>query len=311
MSLQAIVVDVVLVAVASGGLWAGASGFVAGASRIARRIGFSGLVVGLTVVAFGTSAPEFAVTLDAALTAKGDISVGNVVGSNVFNLGLILGGAALVRSLPVVPGLLRRDGATLLGATVLVFGLLADLHVSRLEGIVLLALLVGYLLVLVRSGVMDEDDPDATVAVGWLDAVRLVGGLALIVAGAHLLVLAASDLARAAGLTEWVIGVTIVAAGTSLPEFVTSVVAVRRGRSGISAGNLVGSCIFNFFGVLGLAAVVSPLSVAATAIDSMWWLLAIVVAALVMFWSEKVLSRAEGAVLVALNAAKWVADFLL
>ncbi|WP_435348758.1 calcium/sodium antiporter [Haloarchaeobius sp. HRN-SO-5] len=306
-----VLVDLALVAVAVVGLWYGALQFVRGAGRIARRLRLPGLVVGLTVVAFGTSAPEFAVTLDAALAAKSDISVANVVGSNVVNLGFILGGVALVRELPTSQDLVRRDSVTLLGATVLVFALLWDLRLSRLEGGLLLALLAAYLFVLVRTGSGSlRPEERAPVAFQWTDVVRLVGGLAIVVAGAHLLVLAASNLARDAGVSEWAIGVTIVAAGTSMPEFATSMVAVRRGRTGISAGNLVGSCVFNFLGVLGLAALVRPLPVANTAIESMAWLLGIVLVVTVLFWSRNVLSRLEGGLLVGLNAINWVVDFL-
>ena len=311
MSLQAVALDFLLVAASVLALAVGASQFVTGASRIARRVGLSGLVIGLTVVAFGTSAPEFAVTLDAAFAAKSDISVGNVVGSNILNLGFILGGAALLRRIRTSRELVVRDSAVLIGTTVLTFAFLGDLRVSRLEGTVLVALLVGYLFVLARTGSERVRAGETTaVDVRPADVVGLVGGLAAVILGAHLLVLAASDIAREAGLSEWVIGVTVVAVGTSTPELVTSIVAARRGRSGISAGNLVGSCIFNFLGVLGAAAVVRPLSVAPTAIGSMGWLLGIVLVAVALFRSSGVLSRLEGLVLIALNAVNWALDFV-
>ncbi len=312
MVLSAVLVDVGLMAVGVVALWRGAAQFVAGAGRLARWMGLSELVIGLTVVAFGTSAPEFAVTIDAALAASTDISVGNVVGSNILNLGFILGGAALIRAMPASEDLIQRDAVVLVGSTVLVFLLLADLRVSRSEGLALMALLVAYLLVLARSDAdrLGEATDSGAERFRSLDVVRLVGGLAVVVAGAHVLVLSASDLARVVGVSEWVIGITVVALGTSTPELATSLVAARSGRSGLSAGNLVGSCVFNFLGVLGVAAVIQPLPVSATALDSMWWLLVIVVVAAFLFWSRSVLSRREGGLLVGLNAVNWITNLL-
>jgi len=311
MALVDLLVDLALVVVAVVALWGGATQFVSGAGRVARRLRVPGLVVGLTVVAFGTSAPEFAVTLDAAVLGRSDISVGNVVGSNVLNLGAVLGGTALLRALPTSRALLRRDATALVGTTVLVFVFLRDLRLARLEGGVLLVLLGLYLAVLVRAG-SDRVRADEAERGSFArtDLVRLVGGLALVVAGAHVLVLAATDLARDAGVSEWLIGTTVVAAGTSMPEFATSVAAVRRRRAGLSAGNLVGSCLFNFLGVLGVAAVASPLAVARSAIGSMTWLLGLVVVATALLWSGGVLSRLEGGVLVLVNVLAWTFDVL-
>ena len=311
MSVTSIVLDVGLVTLGVIGLWLGATQFVRGASRLARRLGVSGLVIGLTIVAFGTSAPEFAVTLDAALAGKSDISIANVLGSNLFNLGFILGGAALVAVLPTSKLLVRRDSAALVGATLLVLGLVSDRFVSRLDGIVLVVLLVAYLAVLVRTdaGAVSAQTASNS-SFSPSDIARLGGGLAIVVLGAHGLVFGASDLARVAGVSEWLIGVTIVAAGTSTPEFVTSIAAARQGRAGISAGNIVGSCLFNFLGVLGVAGVVQPLPVSGDAVWSLWWLLGVVLLVTVFLWSKQVLSRLEGAVLVLLNAANWAIGLL-
>ncbi|MFC7077138.1 sodium:calcium antiporter [Haloarcula halophila] len=176
----------------------------------------------------------------------------------------------------------------------------------------LLGVLVAYLVVLVRAGSSGtgEDRPTGR-PFGWLDLGRLVGGLGLVVGGAHLLVTSAVDIALAVGISEWVIGVTVVAAGTSIPEFATSVAAVRQGRVGISAGNVVGSCVFNTLGVLGLAAAVQPLPVAGAAIGTALWLLGLTVLVTVLFYTNELLSRVEGAVLVALNAVNWVLDFVV
>ncbi|MEZ3116096.1 calcium/sodium antiporter [Halobaculum sp. MBLA0147] len=343
MSLLSVGVDVVLVVVAVAALGWGAARFVAGASRLAGRAGLSGLVIGLTVVAFGTSAPEFAVTVDAALGGRADVAVANVVGSNVFNLGIVLGAVALVRTLPTHGDLVRRDGVVLVATTLVLVWVVRDLRVGRVEGVVLFGSLVAYLLVVVstdreRPVVSAVDDaatvPEAAVAPAtvdpstdvsdeasgetaagappdttWLrDLFWTVVGLASVVAGAHLLVESAAALARVAGLSEWLIGVTVVAAGTSAPEFATSVAAARRGAAGLSAGNLVGSSIFNTLGVLGLAASIQPLSVAAAAVESSVWLLVLVAVATVLLWSGRELTRAEGAVLVALGLVNWAVD---
>jgi len=311
MSVAPILVDVALVAASVVALGFGARHLVDGATLVAGRLGLPGLVVGLTVVAFGTSAPEFAVTIDAALAGEADVSVANVVGSNVVNLGFVLGAAAVLRALPTSTALLRRDGVVLLGTTALVFVLLGDLLLSRPEGVLLFALLVAYLAVLARSGSdRVRIDDEAIDTVGPAAVVGLFGVLAVVLAGAHLLVLSAVGLARDVGVSEWTIGVTVVAAGTSVPEFATSVVAVRRGRPGLSAGNLVGSCIFNLLGVLGLAASVRALPVAASATASMWWLAAFVVVAITLLWTRRVLSRLEGGLLIVLNAVNWIVDFL-
>jgi cation:H+ antiporter len=304
--------DVLFVGVAVLALWVGAEQFVTGASQAARRLGVPGLVIGLTVVAFGTSAPEFAVTLDAALSGRPDVSVANVVGSNVLNLGFILGGTALVRSLPIGRDLVRRDATLLVGTTLLLLVVVRDLQLSRGDGLVLFGVLVVYLVVLARAGSTGGgDDLPAARTFAPLDLGRLVGGLALVVGGAHLLVTSAVDIALAVGISEWVIGVTVVAAGTSIPEFATSVAAVRQGRVGISAGNIVGSCVFNTLGVLGLAAAVQPLPVAGAAVETTLWLLGVTVLVTVFFYTSDVLSRVEGAVLVALNAVNWVLDLVV
>ncbi|WP_254272061.1 sodium:calcium antiporter [Haloarcula marina] len=304
-----VVFDVLFVGVAVVALWFGADQFVTGAARLARRLGVPGLVVGLTVVAFGTSAPEFAVTLDAALAGQTDISVANVVGSNVLNLGFILGGVALVRALTASTALLRRDTVVLVLSSLVLVALVSDGRLTRLEGGLLFGALLVYLGVLARVG-GGSVEPDTDQRFHWPDVGRLVGGLALVVGGGHLLVVSAVDIAQVVGVSEWVIGLTVVAAGTSLPEFATSMAAATQGRTGISAGNLVGSCIFNVLGVLGLAAVVHPLPVAPVGIEGATWLLGTTVLVLVLFYTEEVLSRLEGGLLVVLNAANWVVNLL-
>jgi cation:H+ antiporter len=290
-------------------LWLGAVWVVEAAARLARRLGMSELVIGLTIVAIGTSAPEFAVTIAAALRGQADISVGNVVGSNIFNLGFILGGVALVRAISTTRTLVWRDGMVLIGTTFLLLFFLRDLTMSRAEGMVLLGLLIVYVGYLIyQREEVDEDE----IPVGQFqrsDILRLLGGLMLVVAGGHFLVEAASFLARLAGVSDWVIGVTIVAAGTSMPEMATSLIAVMRGHHGISAGNLLGSDLFNLLGVLGLAAFLRPLTVDSAAYSSLYLLSALVILVIIMMRTQWQISRREGFVLVAINLVRWIVDF--
>ncbi len=300
----------VIVIVCIVGLWLGGTWIVDSAARIARKIGMSELVIGLTIVAIGTSAPEFAVTIAAALGGQSDISVGNVVGSNIFNLGFILGGVALVAGIPTSRKLVRRDGAMLIGTTILLLFLLRDLSLTTLEGSILLAVLisyVGYLLIVRDGGDTAEEIPEGEFKA--FDIPMLIVGIALIVISGHYLVDSASEIARHFGLSEWVIGVTIVAAGTSAPELATSLMGVLRGKHGISIGNLIGSDLFNLLGVLGLAAVISPMVVDGSAMSSLYLLCALVIMVVVMLRTGWRLSRTEGAFLVAINLVRWVMDF--
>jgi cation:H+ antiporter len=253
----AVQVGIVVASVA--GLWVGARLLVDAVVRLARRVGLSELTIGLTVVAAGTSTPELVVTTDAALEGLGDIAVGNVVGSNVYNLAFILGVVSLLRVVPIERSLVHRDGVALLVSTVAGAYVVLDATVTRLEGVVLVGLFVAYTLFLPRTGTEDDGSattvgdgspagPDAPPGVSTAatervqfrgrDAVLLVAGLIVVLVSGDLMVGAASGLARGAGISEWVIGGTIVAAGTSTPEFAVSLVAMRRGRLGVSVGNV-------------------------------------------------------------------------
>ena len=240
----------------------GSSIFVDSAVKIARWLKIPTLVIGLTVVAFGTSAPEFGVTLLSAAQGMGDISVGNIIGSNIFNLGFILGGTAMIRNLQTDRKLVFRDGAFLLGGTVLLTLLIWDLSISIIGGVVLFSLLIGYIVFLLfQKEDKSVDVPETREKVHWYDGIFFVLGLAMVVGGAHFLVNSSVTLARIIGISEWVIAVTIVAFGTSAPEMATSIAASMKGHYGISAGNLIGSDIFNIFGVLGLTAMMNDLTV--------------------------------------------------
>ena len=308
-----------VVLVTIGIIGGGAHLLVDSAARTAKRLGISELVIGLTVVAMGTSAPEFAVTLIAAFKGQGDISVGNIVGSNIFNLGFILGGCAIVRAIPMSPTLVWRDGSVLVGTTVLLLVLIGwDLRLDRYDGallFVLLGLYLGYLFV--KRKVLPENELGIQpVVVGEdkhslpRDCLMLVVGLVCIVGGSHLLIASASAIAREVGISEWVIGVTIVAAGTSAPELATSLAGVLKGRYGISAGNLIGSDIFNLLGVLGVTGMLRTIEVDVAARQSLVSLLAMVFLVFVFMRSGWRVSRLEGFILVAIGLARWAIDFL-
>ncbi|MBX3726333.1 MAG: calcium/sodium antiporter [Xanthomonadales bacterium] len=251
-------------------LVAGAELMVRGASRLALGLGISPLVVGLTVVALGTSAPEFAVAIKGALDGKPDLVMGNVVGSNIFNVLAILGLTALVTPLVVKREVVKREVPIMVGVSLLFTAFAMDGRLLRAEGVVLALLLGAYLAMLVwlarRNGkeaaIVEAElpDPDEKGAMR-LRSVQLLAigaGLAMLVLGSNWLVDAAITFARWLGVSELVIGLTIVAAGTSLPEVATSVIAALRGERDIAVGNIVGSNVFNLLGVAGVAAALTP-----------------------------------------------------
>lgn len=322
---SALVGTVVVLAVATLGLWIGARWLVDAASSMADAAGISPLVIGLTVVAFGTSAPEFAVSIVAALEGSGDVSAGNVVGSNVFNLGVVLGAIALLAPFRATETMLRRDAVAMALATAIATGVLANRLVSRPEGLVLVALLTGYLAWLGATARREADGTDRPSTEPSTESTleanepsvrlrsetgRLLVGLALVVVGGRLLVGAATTLGLAVGISEWAIGVTVVAAGTSLPELVTSIVAARRNAVAIAAGNVIGSNVFNLLGVLGVAATIRPMTVDPAVPVSLVWLGAITAVATVVLATGRQLTRLEGAVLLAVAAGYWVTSVL-
>ena len=290
-------------------LLVGAEMLVRGASRLALATGMSPLVIGLTVVAFGTSTPELAVSIGAANSGVPDIALGNVVGSNITNVLLILGVSALIAPLIVARQLIRVDVPIMLGVSVLALVLALDGGIGRVDGAILAALLVGYTLLQVRLGRSDPAAGDTALDTvngpprgtrAWVMNVALVGGgLALLILGANWLVDSATLIARQFGLSELVIGLTVVAVGTSMPEIATSIIATIRGQRDLAVGNVVGSNIFNLLGVLGLAAVISPtgipVSPAAVNFD-IPVMIATAVACLPIFFTGHSIQRWEGAV---------------
>lgn len=287
-------------------LFAGGEVLVRGASSLAARLRVSPLVIGLTVVAFGTSAPELAVSLEATLSGAQDIALGNVLGSNIANIGLILGITALLRPARVEARLVRIDAPLMVGASLLLLVLLADGLISRPEGIVLLVGLVGWIGFTGVAAGRESEAVRAEFAEGAprslsgvvMAVLYVVTGLGALVLGGRLLIDAAVSIAASAGVSQAVIGLTVVAVGTSLPEFATSVIAGLRGRGDIAVGNIVGSNLFNVLGILGVAAIVRPLG--RGDIDWMTLVMFLAIALLVfpLLYTRRRLSRPEGALLL-------------
>jgi len=285
-------------------LWGGAVWVVESASRIAKKFGLSQLVIGLTVVAIGTSAPEFAVSISAALAGKLSISVGNVIGSNIFNLGIILGLVAILSSVKTNKTLVYRDGSLLVAAGAVLVLFFYDLELSLFEGVLLILTLSIYLFVLLRSKTpIEEEIPEGEFS--WKDIPMLIVGIGLIVGGAHFLVESASEIARYFGISEWMIGITIVAAGTSIPEFATSVVAITKGKHGISIGNLIGSDLFNLLGVLGVASVIRPLTISQTDFYSIIILSIYLLFLLAMMRFNWKIGKVEGTIIILIAIFRW------
>jgi len=304
--------DIFLVVISAFLLWFGADWVVESAAAIARRFNLSELVIGLTIVALGTSLPEFLVTATAAFKGLGDISLSNIVGSNIFNLGLILGLMALIKPVPTGRTLVYRDALLLWAVTILVLFMAFDLHMGRISGLILMGILIGYnILIVSRFGkIAEQVELPSQRTAKWFHWPLLVLGFLCVAAGGHWMVEGASSLARMAGISEWVIGVTIVAAGTSLPELITCLRASLKGRNEMLLGNLVGSDFFNFAGVLGLTCIMRPLEVSPSALSSLYTLVGMVFLVLVFMRTGWRVSRLEGVMLLGLNFFRWAVDFI-
>ncbi len=298
----------------------GAELLVRGASSLALSFGISPLVVGLTVVAFGTSSPELAVSVQSAWSGQVDIALGNVVGSNLFNVLVILGLSAVITPLVVNQQLIRQEVPVMIGVSLLLWALAADGGINRWEGVLLVALLIGYTFLVIRQSRRETaavraeyDDAFDGQPQGWMShwgvqVLLILVGLALLVQGSNWLVEAAVSFAKYLGVSELIIGLTIVAAGTSLPEVATSVMAALRGERDIAVGNVVGSNIFNILAVLGVSASVAPADLpvapAMLAFDlPIMVAVAVAVACLPVFFTGNLVARWEGVLFLALYAA--------
>ncbi|MDD5766520.1 MAG: calcium/sodium antiporter [Candidatus Marinimicrobia bacterium] len=249
-------------------LYVGAEGLVRGGSSVSLRWGLSPLFIGLTIVAFGTSTPELVVSIEAAADMHGAISIGNVVGSNIFNIAVILGLSALICPLKIHRQLVAIDMPILIGVSILFFLFFLDFQVSRLEGLILFAGIIVYTTFSLiyakkqyKKGIelFDEDDiPKPTRSI-TMDFIFIAGGLGALILGSHFFVEGSIKMARLLGISEAIIGLTIVSIGTSLPELATSVVAAFRKEADIAVGNIVGSNIFNILSIIGIASLIHPI----------------------------------------------------
>ena len=295
----------------------GAELLVRGASRLALSLGISPLVVGLTIVAFGTSAPEVAVSVSAALEGRADIAIGNVVGSNIFNVLFILGVSALITPLIVNAQIIRQEVPIMIGASMLLLAFGLDGRIGMLDAIILFALLVVYTVFLVvqsrreTRATMDEYEAEVDSKSQWdahwgVQLALIVVGLVFLVMGSGWLVEAATSFAKSMGVSDLVIGLTIVAAGTSMPEVATSIMAAIRKQRDIAVGNVIGSNTFNILGCLGVSGMVAPdglgMAPALMAFD-IWVMLAVALACLPVFMTGREIARWEGAVFLGYYAA--------
>lgn len=281
----------------------GAEGLVRGSSALALRLGISPLVVGLTIVAFGTSAPELAVSVDAAASGSSSISIGNVIGSNIANIALILGLAAMIQPMRVQPTLLTMQIPIMIGVSLLLWGMTLDGSIGLWDGVLLFTGIILYLLHSYRSArtaevpglavPLPEGNP-ALMSKTWFCLLLIVAGLAALVGGGSLLVDSAVEIARFFEVSESLIGLTIVAVGTSMPELATSVVAAVRKEADIALGNIVGSNIFNILGILGIASIINPLSSTDFSRIDFALMVGIAILLLPMAWTHRRLGRLEG-----------------
>lgn len=284
-------------------LYLGAEGLVRGSASMALRIGMTPLAVGLTIVAFGTSAPELVVSLKAVLNGSCDLAVGNVVGSNIFNIAVILGFTSLIRPLRVQKQVLKRDAPVMIGASFILLLMISDREISLIEGIILSSGIIAYttmnyLLSKKEAAVLDDEVPSAPNKNVYIDILFIVAGLTSLVFGSEFLVTGAIRIAKNWGISEAIIGLTIVSAGTSLPELATSVVAAIKGHDDIAIGNIVGSNIFNILCILGFSSFASPITSAGIGVIDLSYMMGVALLLIPLMWSKLRISRAEGMLLL-------------
>ena len=315
--------NIVLLLLGFAALIKGADFFVDGSSALARTFRVPSVIIGLTIVAFGTSAPELAVSTSAAVSGANEIALSNVTGSNIFNLLMVLGVCAVIRPIPIERGILKRDFPFSIAVAVAILlavslpmltgGVTLPVpmsqnvgEISRWLGIVLLAVFVAYVVLLVffarRNKTDESDEPPVPV---WKSLLLIAVGIACIIVGGQLVVNNAVDIAAFFGMSQTLIGLTVVALGTSLPELVTSIVASRKGENGLAVGNVVGSNLFNMLLILGASAAIHPITVNFASVIDLGIMIAVSVITL-LFCLTKHISRVEGAVMVLLYAATMV-----
>ena len=291
----------------------GADLFVDGASSVAKKLRIPAFVIGLTIVAFGTSAPELAVSITAAMKGSNDIAIGNVVGSNIFNTLVVLGASAAITPIAVEKGMIKRDYPLSIFAAVLlailaldtIFFKAAEMSLGRVDGIILLIAFAGFMYMTVKAGLegrTEEEEENEAMPV-MKSIIFMVIGLVGIVYGGDLSVEGAKEIARFFGLSEAIIGLTIVALGTSLPELVTSIIAAKKGESDIAVGNVIGSNIFNIFLILGVSSTILPMTVSNTYLYDMAMLVAVMVLTYLPIAKTKKVTRGMGITMVLVYVA--------
>lgn len=273
-----------------------------GAVGLATKLGISQIVIGLTIVAIGTSMPEFFVSIVSAIKGTPDLAVGNIVGSNIFNVLLIVGVAATVAPIAIQRATVRRDIPIAIVASIMLTFMMLDDNISRIDALILFAAFIAFIWITLRNSTNDANEKDAStekVIPTWKSVLFIIFGLVGLVLGSNIFVDNASSLAHGWGISDAVIGLTIVAGGTSLPELATSAVAARKGDSGIAIGNVLGSNVFNILMILGLTGIISPMHIQnITYID-----MAVMVISMALFWlfsfTKLRVERWEGCVLIA------------
>ena len=300
LTLTAMIFDILLIVLGVAMVLGGADRLTEGAAALARRMNVPEIIIGLTIVAAGTSAPELFVSLVSALKGTPDMAMGNVVGSNTMNCMLIVGCAAMVAPMTISRSTVQKDIPFSVGASVLLMILALNAYLGRFDGIVLLlgfAVFMYYTLSQAKKGQVEQ--PETVKQVNpWLSALYVILGLAFLVIGSNVFVDAASRVAYSLGLSEGVVGLTIVAGGTSLPELATSVVAARKGQSAIAIGNVIGSNVFNILLILGLTATISPMQIQGITLVDMGMMLGSVSLVWLFSYTRFTVERWEGALLV-------------
>ena len=277
----------------------GADLFVDGSSSIAGILKVPSVIIGLTIVAMGTSAPEAAVSINAGLAGNSDISLGNIVGSNIFNLLVVIGACAVIFPAASNEDILKRDLWWNIGVSALLFVLILDGKISRMEGFILLAIFIFYLGLMVRSAMKNRmEETPVNLLPLWKSILFVILGLAAVVFGGDMVVDNASMIAKAWGMSDTLVGLTIVAIGTSLPELVTSITASKKGDSGIALGNAVGSCLFNILFILGMASTLTPINAVPELVIDAAILIAVTILILIVAKTDKKTNRMEGLICV-------------
>ena len=297
MWLQVLLLVIGIIVVIKGADW-----LTSGAVGMAERIGVPQIIIGLTIVAMGTSMPEFFVSLMSAINGTPDLAVGNIVGSNIFNALLIVGCAAMVAPITIQHTTVKKDIPVAVFASLLLMGMTLDGHISRIDAAILFGVFIAYIGITLRGAKTEDDTADEEKKpMPVLKAVMLVVvGLAGLVIGSDVFVDNATSIAHTMGISDAVIGLTIVAGGTSLPELATSVVAAKKGNSGIAIGNVLGSNVFNILMILGITGLITPMTISGiTVID-----LAMMVISMILLWlfsfTKYRIERWEGVVLTAI-----------